>query len=88
MVETLLEGLKTAATTFATFKPANSSRFTNYVPDDYGTPEDAFQVSKELGLTGVTTLKIVFDALPDNLKQFIGFNPETLNRVEDMFRLA
>ena len=83
VVETIIEGLKTTALTLLSAKEANPITWNDR---NYGTIPETIKVCKELGLTGITVLKTLLEALPDNLKLSDSLGMQQLDTVENIFR--
>jgi hypothetical protein len=83
VAETILEGLKTTALTLLSAKGANPITWNDR---NYGTIPETIKAYKELGLTGITVLKTLLEALPDNLKLSDSLSMQQLDTVENIFR--
>jgi len=83
VLESLLESVKSLAIALIGAKTSNP---VNWGDSQYGTPEEVFKVSKELGLTGFSLLKTFLEALPDSIKEYEnGLTVEKIDQLEALF---
>jgi hypothetical protein len=81
IIESLAKGLEIIACTFVEVLQIPPSQWN----DEYGNRSDTIEASRELGLTAISAIKVVVEALPDEIKLLkVELGP--LAKIEKIFK--